>query len=177
MSGWILTLGSYDQRLLLALVTRRRRIADVPMRVVTHLADPAVALVLTLGLALGAVPRLRPAGLVAAFALTLSHGAVQLLKRRVVRPRPALPVGLSFLIEPQDRFSFPSGHAAAGLSVALPLFLALPGPWASLLLGLGFLVGVSRCYLGVHYPGDVLMGWTLAALSVAAAGPLLGIAL
>ena len=177
MSGWILTLGSYDERLLLALVMRRRRVADVLMRVVTRLADPAVAIALTLGLALGAVPHLRPAGLVAALALTLSHGAVQLLKRSVVRPRPALPVGLSFLIEPQDRFSFPSGHAAAGLSVALPLFLALPGPWASLLLGLGLLVGVSRCYLGGHYPGDVLMGWTLAALSVAAAGPLLGIAL
>jgi undecaprenyl-diphosphatase len=177
MSGLILALGSYDERLLRAIVLRRRRVADVLMRAVTRLADPAVAIVLTLGLALGAVPRLRPAGLVAAFALTVSHLAVQALKHSVVRPRPALPMGLAFLIEPQDRFSFPSGHAAAGLSMALPLFLALSGPWSSLLLGLGLLVGVSRCYLGVHYPGDVLVGWTLAALSVAAAGPCLGISL
>lgn len=177
MSGLILTLGSYDERLLLALVMRRRPLTDVFMRAITRLADPPVAIALTLGLAMGASRALRPAGLVSAFALTVSHVAVQLLKRTVVRQRPALPVGLSFLIEPQDRFSFPSGHAAAGLSVVLPLFLALSGPWAAMVLGLGLLVGVSRCYLGVHYPGDVLMGWTLAALSVAAACPVLGIAL
>jgi undecaprenyl-diphosphatase len=177
MSHWMLTLGSYDERLLLALVMRRRRIADVAMRAITRLADPEVAITLTLALAWGPVASLRPAGRVAAFALTVSHLVVQLLKRTVVRPRPALPVGLSFLLEPQDRFSFPSGHAAAGLSVALPLFLALAGPWAFCVLGLGLLVGVSRCYLGVHYPGDVLVGWTLAALSVAAAGPVLDVAL
>jgi undecaprenyl-diphosphatase len=173
MSGLILTLGSYDERLLHALVKRRRRVADVLMRAITHLADPPVAIACTL--ALGTVPSLRATGLMAAFALTASHLAVQLLKRRVVRPRPALPVGLSFLVEPQDRFSFPSGHAAAGLSVALPLFLALSGPLATAVLALGLLVGVSRCYLGVHYPGDVIMGWTLAALAVLGAGPVLGL--
>jgi undecaprenyl-diphosphatase len=72
-------------------------------------------------------------------------------------------VGLSFLIEPEDRFSFPSGHAAAGLSVALPLALALGGGAGTLMLVAGLLVGVSRCYLGVHYPGDVLVGWALAS--------------
>lgn len=179
MSHLMLTLGSYDERLLLALVMRRRRIADVGMRAITRLADPGVAITVTLVLllGLGAAEPLQPAGRVAAFALTISHVAVQLLKRTVVRARPALPVGLAFLIEPQDRFSFPSGHAAAGLSVALPLFLALAGPWAACVLGLGLLVGISRCYLGVHYPGDVLVGWTLAALSVAVAGPVLDVAL
>ena len=31
-------------------------------------------------------------------------------------------------------------------------------------LALAALTGVSRCYLGVHYPGDVLAGWALAWL-------------
>lgn len=177
MSGLLLTLGQYDQRLLHVLVLRRRRFADRLMRAITRLADPPIVIALTLGLWLGALPGLRGAGAVAAFTLTVSHVVVQLLKRSVVRPRPALPVGLAFLVEPQDRFSFPSGHAAAGLSVALPLFLVLSGPLAWGLLAVGLLVGVSRCYLGVHYPGDVLVGWTLAAVSALAAGPVLGIAL
>lgn len=177
MSGWILTLGTVDERLLHALVLRRRRFADVLMRAITRLGDPPIVIALTLGLLLGVVPILASAGKVAAFTLTVSHLAAQLLKRTVVRPRPELPVGLSFLVEPQDRFSFPSGHAAAGLSVALPLFVALPGTTALALLLLGFAVGVSRCYLGVHYPGDVLVGWALAFLSYLVAAPVTGIVL
>jgi undecaprenyl-diphosphatase len=81
---------------------------------------------------------------------------------------------MSSLIHPPDRFSFPSGHAAAGLSLALPLALALPVVLGITVLSLGLAVGLTRCYLGVHYPGDVLAGWSLAALSVAFAGQFLG---
>jgi undecaprenyl-diphosphatase len=66
------------------------------------------------------------------------------------------------LIDAPDRFSFPSGHAAASLCVALGLASVLPAFFAGLALGIGLLVGISRCYLGVHYPGDVLAGWILA---------------
>jgi undecaprenyl-diphosphatase len=168
MSGLILTLESMDERLLHGLVARRRRFADVFMRAITRLADPGVVITLTLALASGLIPGARSAGMVATVALATSHLTVQILKRSVTRPRPQLPVGITSLVVPQDRFSFPSGHAAASLSVALPLALALPGVAGTAVLLLGLLVGVSRCYLGVHYPGDVLVGWVLAALGVGA---------
>jgi undecaprenyl-diphosphatase len=175
MPIWFLRLSEFDERLLHAVVLRRRTPLNLLARTLTHLADAPVAIGLAAGLVLGAVPGLRGAGATAAFALGLSHLLVQILKRFFSRPRPRLPVGITSLMRSPDRFSFPSGHAAAGFSITLPLAMALPPGLGTLVLALGFGIGLSRCYLGVHYPGDVVAGWTLATLSVALAGPALGL--
>ena len=172
-SRLFLTLTHVDEKLLRSLVLRRRPAADAAMRIVTKLGDVLVVVPLTLALALGWIANLQTAGAIALWTLTSSHLVVQAMKRSVCRRRPTLPVGLTFLIEPEDRFSFPSGHSAAGLSLALPLAVALGGFVGAIVLLVGLIVGVSRCYLGVHYPGDVLVGWTLATLAFLAA-PLVG---
>jgi undecaprenyl-diphosphatase len=166
MDALLTILGEADHRLLKALVVRRRPPLDRVMRTLTHLGDPGPAIGLSLGLALGWIPGYRSSGLLVLFTLVLSHGFVQLLKRTVTRPRPCLPAGFDFLIKLPECFSFPSGHAAAGLSIALPLALAAPGPVATVILLVGLGVGGSRCYLGVHYPGDVLAGWGLTMLAL-----------
>lgn len=166
MTSLLLRLNSWDQRILYALVARRRPVLDLFMRGITHLADWPVAVALTLAMALGAIPHLQQAGGRMAWALAVSHGAVEVLKRVFTRERPHLPVGLDWLVTVPDRFSFPSGHATAGLSMALPLALALPVTGAALVLALGASIGLSRCYLGVHFPGDVLAGWTLSAATL-----------
>jgi undecaprenyl-diphosphatase len=174
MTTWIVRLHAHDERALHALVLRRRPPLDRAMHAVTHLGDAAVTITVTLLLALGAVPGLKDAGLRAAFALVGSHLVVQMLKRTIHRARPRMPEGFAALVQPPDRFSFPSGHAASSLSVALALAMVLPGPASVGLLALASLVGMSRCYLGVHYPGDVLAGWSLAVLGMVAAGLVLG---
>lgn len=102
----------------------------------------------------------------AAVVLAVSHLLVQLVKRTVGRPRPSRGLPVAALVAEPDRFSFPSGHAAAALSVALMYALAFPAAGA-LLLPLALLVGFSRVVLGVHYPGDVLAGQALALLTAA----------
>lgn len=173
MPTWMLRLGEFDERILHAVVIRRRRPFDVVVRAFTHLGDASTSIALAGLLALGLIPALEAAGRTAAFSLAFSHLLVQILKRSFSRPRPNLPVGIRSLMKAPDRFSFPSGHSAAALSVFLPLALALPLPGSLLILALGIAVGFSRCYLGVHYPGDVVAGWSLAALAVFLAGPVM----
>ncbi|WP_347240660.1 phosphatase PAP2 family protein [Thermus sp.] len=84
-------------------------------------------------------------------------------KHLLARPRPHLFPQLT----PEHDFSFPSGHAMASLALVLGLsWLLQENPKASrlvLLLGLPWAFGValSRLYLQVHYPSDVLAGWAL----------------
>ena len=76
------------------------------------------------------------------------------------RARPDLWVS----IDPRADYSFPSGHAMGTMAVfAALVFLVWEHRtrWAFAVISmlLVFSVGVSRVYLGVHYPSDVLCGW------------------
>ncbi|TVP42092.1 MAG: phosphatase PAP2 family protein [Gemmatimonadales bacterium] len=174
MSDWILRVGAADARLLQALAARRHPWLIWFFRALTHLGDAPVPTGLALLLLAGAIPGLEAVGAAAFLTLALAFGISQGLKRTISRPRPTLPVGLASLVHPPDRFSFPSGHATASLAVALPVAVALAGGpggggggagtlLALLVLSPALLVGVSRCYLGVHYPGDVLAGWVIGS--------------
>jgi undecaprenyl-diphosphatase len=118
-------------------------------------------------LALGCMPLplaegpLKVAAVQAAWSLAISHLIVQVIKRNVVRTRPHLAAGVTAHVGIPDRFSFPSGHSAAVMSVAFihaTTFTSLAVP----MMALAAIVGFSRVKLGVHYPGDVLVGQIIA---------------
>jgi undecaprenyl-diphosphatase len=133
----------------------------------THLGGLRVSVgAVLLPLALGG-PAARGAASVAAVALLLSHLVVQLIKRRVLRERPSVRVTATTHVLVPDKFSFPSGHACAVMSVAFSYAAAFPSLALPLLL-LSSLVGFSRVRLGVHYPGDVVAGQLIAIATGAA---------
>jgi undecaprenyl-diphosphatase len=107
---------------------------------------------------------LHAAALRAMMGLMISHGIVQVIKRKVLRERPSTAVGTEALVAPPDAFSFPSGHATAAMAVAFVYALAFPA-WAAPLVMLAAAVGISRVCLGVHFPGDVLAGQAIAILT------------
>ncbi|HEX9399327.1 MAG TPA: phosphatase PAP2 family protein [Anaeromyxobacter sp.] len=93
----------------------------------------------------------------------------QALKRSLTRARPDVSIaGFEPLLANPDRFSFPSGHTAAafGVAVAFAGESAGVGPLA-LLLAVG--IGLSRVYLGAHYPLDVAAGAVLGVFAGLAA--------
>lgn len=108
-------------------------------------------------------------GLVAALSAPLVMVIVFLLKTYLAHPRPRIYLdtigrlsefqaieGVHFL---GGSMSFPSGHTAAGFAICTFLaltFTKLPYQIFFLVLAIG--VGISRIYLGQHFPKDVLFG-------------------
>ncbi len=140
------------------------------MRDITAFGGAAILgfLTIVLGLYLVFINRKRMATYLV---LSISGGIALslLLKELFNRPRPDLVPHESIVITS----SFPSGHsmmsAITYLTIAAILARVEPRPHLKLyfyLLAvlLTFLVGVSRVYLGVHWPSDVFAGWALGAL-------------
>ena len=62
----------------------------------------------------------------------------------------------------KSSFSFVSSHASNSMGVAI-LWSIFYKRWAWLFISIAIMVGVSRMYLGVHYPSDVLGGFALGS--------------
>lgn len=154
----------HDRHLLaqLALGPRSRRASRRFWTVVTHIGGAPIAIAFALAPFFFAA--FAGVGANALLILAASHAIVQMVKRTVSRPRPSVTLdGISLALEP-DRFSFPSGHAAAAMAIAMAYGLAYPS-FALPLFAVGTIVGASRVMLGVHYPGDVVFGQLLTALT------------
>jgi undecaprenyl-diphosphatase len=91
---------------------------------------------------------------------------MEILKLAFHRARPA-----PFFAERPDSYSFPSGHALKSAVFYILLASLASRHWAVRAAAalLALLIGISRVYLGVHYPTDVLAGYAIAAVCLAAA--------
>ena len=142
------------------------------MRVLTHLGatDVALPLVLLVAVLLYRAGD-RPAMVALSGAYAATQAIVTLVKVVVERARPDSAEALSHA----GGYAFPSGHSATAVVVygALALIAARHGGARARAaaiagaVGLAVLVGITRVYLGVHFPSDVLAGWLLGGAVLA----------
>lgn len=126
----------------------------------TQLGSGVTALVLALLFFQMGQRRLAYALILGTLALWL---LVELLKAIIRRPRPYALEGIRMVGARMPGRSFPSGHSSQSFFIAALITAALAPP---LSLGIGLylmasLVGLTRLYVGAHYPRDVLAGAVL----------------
>ena len=109
----------------------------------------------------------RKIGIVAAVSLALNGLIVNLvLKTRIMRIRPfILEEQLELITQIPNDYSFPSGHTSAAFATAVILFMGLPKRIGIPAMVLAVFMGLSRLYVGVHFPTDVLAGALIGILA------------
>ena len=129
------------------------------MKVITHLGDKGIFWIL-LTLALLFVRKTRPLGVICAVSMVIGLVVTNLIiKNWAARIRPYEVVqGLKCIVPLADDWSFPSGHTTNSLACAWVLFRRTPKKCGVPALVLAILIALSRLYVGVHYPTDVLGG-------------------
>ncbi|MCK6258133.1 phosphatase PAP2 family protein [Fictibacillus sp. KIGAM418] len=143
----------------------QHRLLDKYFNVITHIGGATCTILTTLLLLLTIPADLKKFAAAGILSLILSHIPVAISKKCYPRKRPYLMIpGTKTFSNPLKDHSFPSGHTTAIFSVIIPLAFIHPG-LLTLLLPLGLSVGISRMYLGLHYPTDVLAGMILGISS------------
>lgn len=138
---------------------------DIFMNIVTQLGSLVVAVLVPLCLFFTGKSSLTGVGVQMMWVLTLSQLVVQVLKRLVNRPRPFRVLdNIIVKYPPTCKYSFPSGHTCAAFSLAFVLAGVIPA-LGTVFYTAASLVGISRVYLGAHYPSDVICGYATAYLT------------
>jgi undecaprenyl-diphosphatase len=124
---------------------------------------------ITAGLAMILSKKYRQAGILLLICLGVTWVLNDVLMKNLFqRPRPYITLlDLNVLVPLQTDFSFPSGHTSTSFAAAYAVTRANGRRWAWVYL-VAAMIAVSRIFVGIHYPSDVLAGMLLGTFCAAA---------
>lgn len=139
---------------------------DKIMVFITRLGDAGIIWIV-MGLVLLLIPKTRKSGVIMVAALIVDVLLCNVvLKNLVARTRPYdVNTGVQLLVARLHDYSFPSGHTAASFASVAALYLAGEKKLWKPMLVFACLIAISRLYLYVHYPTDVLGGVLVGVVS------------
>ena len=146
--------------------TKHTPFLDKIMVFITRLGDAGIIWIM-LSIVLLLIPKTRKSGAVMVVALVVDVLLCNIvLKNLVARTRPYdVNTGVHLLVAKLHDYSFPSGHTAASFASVTALYLAGEKKLWKFALVLACLIAISRLYLYVHYPTDVLGGILFGVIS------------
>lgn len=164
------TILQLDGELLVAIQGLHMSWLDPIVSFYTKLGDAGL-LWIALSLAMLFHKPTRKAGVLALCAMILGLIVTNLtIKPLISRPRPWLDWPIVPLVTEKDPNSFPSGHTCAAFAAAMVWVRTLPQRRDRVIVAvMAVLMGLSRLYVGVHYPTDVLAGAVIGSLCAWAA--------
>lgn len=158
--------GFDEQALVWIAENIRCAVLDPFMKLYTQLGNTGM-LFIVLGVLTLFFKQTRKAGLSALCAMLIGLIVVNFtIKPLVSRPRPWLVIeNFVNLVPEHDPNSFPSGHTNAAFAFALAVCMSAPKRWMKVTaVCMAAVMGLSRLYVGVHFPSDVLAGAVIGSL-------------
>ncbi len=141
----------------------RNSVLDVIVPFYTNLGDDGIIWI-ALGLVLLFPKKTRKCGIMVLAALLVMLVVNNIiLKNIIARPRPcATYPELVELVKIPTSYSFPSGHTVSAMAVAFTVF-SQNKKYGAITIIFALLMGLSRLYVGVHFPTDVFGGILVGA--------------
>ena len=144
----------------------RTDIGDTIVPLITKLGDAGMIWI-CLTIVLLIIPKTRKTGVIMMAALLVDVLLCNVfIKNLVARTRPFdVNTAVQLLVAKPRDYSFPSGHTAASFASVTALYLAVEKKMWKAALVLAVLIALSRLYLYVHYPTDIIGGVIFGSLS------------
>ena len=152
----------YISRFINQLTIRNKLLADF-LKLITHTSSGKIYPVYAL-----LIPFILPEGIliikIGLIAFAFQVPIYMLSKNTVRRKRPSISYGIKQIVNPPDRYSFPSGHCASSMLFTLIVNQYIPSITIYFIMWM-VIIFISRIALGLHYLSDAICGMLLGLLS------------